>query len=351
MDKNNTVVRKKTIYDVAKLAGTSATTVSRVLNNVDYPVKKELQDRITDAALKLNYSPNILAKSLKSMTSRDIGVIVPTISNVFYSSVIFGIEREISRYDYNILLCNSFRDPEKERKYLQSLYEKQVKGIILSPLDRRNVKLYREKGMQFVLIDQKLDEANCSSINVDCCEGAFSAVEYMISQGHKKIAFVSSPMTKWSRKQTFKGYKDALKKYGIKLKDEYLLISEEREEEIDEDGFEHLNGKRQADIFLNDNLDATAVMAVNDMTAFAFMQQLQLRGVRLPEDISVIGFDDITFSKLLTPALTTVRYPANEVGRLAGKLIIDKVQDMDSENVTLNLQPKLIIRNSVKSLL
>src|SRR5690554_3948632 len=144
---------KVTIYDVAKLANTSATTVSRVLSGSDYPVSPQLRARILEAAQKLKYSPNVLARSLKNNTSLDIGVIIPTISNPFYSSVILGIEREANKNGYNLLLCNTFRDVNKERRYLQSLYEKQIRGVIISPLGYENIGEYIKKGLNFVLLD------------------------------------------------------------------------------------------------------------------------------------------------------------------------------------------------------
>lgn len=340
---------KVTIYDVARLANTSATTVSRVLSGSDYPVSQPLKERIFEAAKKLNYSPNVLARSLKNNTSLDIGVIIPTITNPFYSSVILGIEKEADKNGYNLLLCNTFRDIEKERKYLQSLYEKQVKGVIISALGYENIGEYIKRGLNFVLLDQKIDNIECSIISFDCFKGAYIAVEYLIKNGHKKIVFVSSPLTKWTRRETFKGYKMALIDNGISINEEYFLIGT-CEEEVEEEGFEFKNGKLMADEFINRKLDATAVLAVNDMTAFGFIQQMAIHGKRVPRDLSVIGFDDISFSRMFSPPLTTVQYPAYEVGRLAAKLLFDKLLGNNSSNMSINLHPKLIIRDSVKSL-
>jgi LacI family transcriptional regulator len=340
---------KVTIYDVAKMANVSPATASRVLSGSNYPVKEALRKRVVEAAKMLNYSPNMLARSLKSNTSNDIGVIIPTISNPFYSSVILGIEKEADKRGYNLLLCNTFRDVEKEKRYLQSLYEKQVKGVIISTLGARNIEEYIEKGLEFVLLDQKIDNLECSFISFDCFKGAYMAVEYLIQNGHRKIAFVSSPLTKWTRKETFKGYKAALTDNGIAVEEEYFLIGS-HEEEIDEEGFEFKNGKEMADEFIKRKLDATAVLAVNDMTAFGFIQQMYLHGKRVPDDISVIGFDDISFAKMFSPPLTTVQYPAYEVGRLAAMLLLDKLSGNNHSNMSVNLHPKLVIRDSVKPL-
>lgn len=340
---------KVTIYDVAKLAKTSATTVSRVLSGSDYPVSPPLRARIIEAAKKLNYSPNVLARSLKKNTSLDIGVIIPTISNPFYSSVILGIEKEVNKKGYNLLLYNTFRDIEKERRCLQSLYEKQIEGVIISPLGHESIKEYIEKGLNFVLLDQKIDDIECSIINFDCFKGAYIAAEYLIKNGHKKIAFVSSPLTKWTRREIFKGYKRALEDNNIAIREEYFLIGS-YEEEVEEEGFEFKNGKLMADEFVKRKLDATAVCAVNDMTAFGFIQQMAIHGKRIPRDLSVIGFDDISFAKMFSPPLTTVQYPAYEVGKLAAKLLLDKLLGNNDSNMSINLHPKLIIRDSVRAL-
>lgn len=341
---------KVTIYDVAKMANVSPATASRVLSGSNYPIKEELKKRVIAAAKKLNYSPNVLARSLKSNISHDIGVVVPTISNPFYSSVILGIENEADKRGYNLLLCNTFRNVEKEKRYLQSLYEKQVKGVIISTLGAKNIEEYIEKGLEFVLLDQRIDNLECSIISFDCFKGAYMAVEYLIRNGHRKIAFVSSPLTKWTRNETFKGYAAALEDNGIGVKEEYFLIGSD-EEETDEEGFEFKNGKRMADEFMRRKLDATAVLAVNDMTAFGFIQQMYLHGKKVPDDISVIGFDDISFAKMFSPPLTTIQYPAYEVGRLAAMLLLDKLAGNNSSSMSVNLHPKLIVRDSVKPLI
>ena len=201
---------RTTIYDIAKLADTSVATVSRVLSGSGYPVSPPLKQKIFEIAERLNYSPNRVARSLKSNTSPDIGVIVPTVSNPFYSSVILGIEEEVNQNGCYLLLCNTFRDIGKEKRYLQSLYEKQIRGVLISSLGYENIGEYAEKGMQFVLMDQKIENNDFSMVSFDCFRGAYLAVEYLIRNGHRKIAFISSPLTKWTRKEMCKGYRTAL---------------------------------------------------------------------------------------------------------------------------------------------
>ena len=200
------------IYDVAKLAQTSPTTVSRVLTKKNYPVSKELKKRVLDAVRTLNYTPNLVAKSLKINSINEIGVIVPNITNQFYAYSVLGIEEEANSNDYNILLYNSFRDSKREERCLQTLYEKQCKGVIISSMGKSTkiINEYVKKGMNFVFMDQKSTNEKCSHVIFDVKEGARMGVKYMAECGHKKIAFASTPLKRWSREQMLKGYKQAL---------------------------------------------------------------------------------------------------------------------------------------------
>lgn len=340
-----------TIHDVAKTANTSATTVSRVLNNTGYPVREVLRQRVLSAAVELNYEPNQIAKSLKSHVTSDIGVIIPTISNPFYASVILGIEEEANKNNYNIFLCNTARDVTKEAKYLHSLRQKQVKGVIVSSMCQNKdvIEEYLNKGMEMILLDQAVDDMECSLINFDCRKGACMAVEYLIKCGHRKIAFVSTPLTRWTRKEIFEGYKKALKDAGLQF-DVKMVITVNSEKEVEEEGFEFQAGKLSARMFVEKELDATAVLAVNDMTAFGFIQELTRLGKKVPRDVSVVGFDDISFASMFTPALTTIRYPSYEVGMLAAKLLFEKMANPDSSRLSISLDPKLVIRDSVREI-
>jgi DNA-binding LacI/PurR family transcriptional regulator len=343
--------RNYTVHDVAKLAGTSATTVSRVLSNNGYPVSEDLRKRVLETAEKLNYTPNVLAKSLKSANSTEIGVIVPTISNPFYSSAILGIQQEIQNQGYNILLCNTFRHAEKERNYLQILYNKRVNGVIVSAVaeDGNNILEFSKKGMNFVLLDQKIEGANCNNILFDSREGARIATEYLINNGHEKIALITTPLTRWTRRQILRGYSDALaEESGDSCKP--VVFEASAEQEDNQFGYENSVGVAMAKQFIDSNCDATAVLCVNDMVAFGFIQELHKNGINVPQDISVMGFDDIPFASMFSPALTTIKCFAFEMGCLAGRILLDKINGKDALDANLKFEPKLIIRESVKKL-
>ncbi len=352
MKEQTNKTKKVTIYDVAAEAGTSAATVSRVLSNSGYPVKEEVRQRIIDAAKKLNYTPNMVGRMLKKNISMDIGVIIPTISNPFYSQIILGIEQEARQRGYNILLCNSFRDSETERKYINSLYQKQVRGIVISSIGENHdyLKELQANGVRIVVFDQWTDDIKCSKVGFNYIKGGLMAVEHLISMGHRKIAFATSPLTRRSRRETMEGFRLALLKHGIPFEEDYVIESESEEEQ--ENGtYEFENGKKLAVKIMDLKDKPTAVFAVNDMTAIGIIQGLTNYGVRVPEDISVIGFDNIEISSMINPPLTTVNQPSFETGRLACKLLLDSMNDNGYEDVSVVLEPSLIIRKSVRNLL
>ncbi len=345
--------RDATIYDIAAEVGTSAATVSRVLSNSDYPVSEKLKQRVLDVSQKLSYSPNIVGRMLKKSVSMDIGVIIPTISNPFYPHMILGIESEARLRGYNILLCNSFRNPDTEKKYVQLLYQKQVRGIIISSIDENHMflKEMQKNGVIVVVFDQDIDELKCSRVEFDYAKGGIMAVEYLARLGHRRIAFLSSPLTRKSRRETHEGYRLGLLENGLKYDSDLVLMSD-YEEESREGTYEFENGKNLAMSFMDISQKErpTAIFAVNDMTAFGIIQHLFEKGMDIPGDVSVIGFDNIEMSSMINPPLTTVNQPSFETGRLAGKLLLDSLEGKERGEVSITLEPSLVVRKSVKQI-
>lgn len=344
--------KKTTIHDVAKEAGTSATTVSRVFNDTGYPISSELRQKVLAAAEKLNYSPSALARSLKSSSTKEIGIIVPNISNPFYAQTILGIEQAISDYNYNIILCNTFRHNEKEREYMQMLYDKRVMGAIVSAVAEKgnNVIEFTAKGMTFVLLDQKIEAANCRNINFDFREGARLATDYLLSKGHKKIALITTPITRWSRREIYSGYIETINRAAASIPIEPIVFESSAEREIDESVYENSVGRQMAQQYLEKNCDATGVLCVNDMVAFGFIQELHENNVNVPDDVSVVGFDDIPFAAMFSPALTTVRCSAMQIGQLAGRMLMDQLQGSRAVESNIKLEPLIVERRSVRDL-
>lgn len=339
-------MKKSTIYDVAKEAGVSTATVSRVLSGSGYPVKDGVREKVLKASNKLNYTINIVGRMLKKSDSLDIGVIIPTISNPFYSQIILGIEFEARQRGYNILLCNSLRNPDTEKKYIQSLYQKQVRGIIISSIGENHsfINEIQQNGVNIVAFDQDID-INCSKVSFDYKKGGLLATDYLINQGHNNIAFLTSPLITKNRKDTLEGYKQALINNGIKFNPGNVIVSDTEQESVTTYEFE--NGKRLAKRFLDITPRPTAIFAINDMTAFGIIQELSNNSISVPEDVSVMGFDNIEMAGVINPPLTTINQPAFETGRQSCKILLDSMAK-ENENISITLEPTLIIRKSVK---
>ena len=341
--------KQATIRDVAKLAGVSLATVSRVLNDVDYPVSAELRQRVRDAVEQLDYVPNAVAQSLRKDVGRDVALVIPNISNPFYLQTMLGIDEVLSKNNYNIILCNTLRNPKLERDTLRKLYERQVRGVILSSVDENAqiVQEYAKKGMKFVLLDQKLTGVESTGINFDARAGARMATEYLIGMGHQKIAFATLPMTRWTRTEMHEGYRGALLVAGLPY--DQSLVYERIAQQVSISGDMELeSGRIIAESFLADGCPATAIVCINDMLAIGVIKTLLRHGVRVPEDISVFGYDDIPFAEVFEPSLSTVHYPAVETGRLAAVMMLENMSGRESELLlSMQLTPRLVIRNTV----
>lgn len=347
---DRTMGKQKTIRDVAELAGVSVATASRVLNDSGYPVRPQLRQRVKEAAEKLEYSPNIMAQSLRKETNRDIALIIPNISNPFYLQAVLGVGEALSSRDYNMIFCNTMHDPERERNFLRQLYERQVKGVILSSVAAGTAELvqkFMQRGMKFVLLDQMLSDVESPGIHYDSRAGARMAVEHLLEKGHRRIAFATTSLVRFTRTEIYTGYREALLAAGFPCSPE--LLYECSISKVGRGSDYELNiGRQIAKQFLSDGCPATAVLCINDMVAIGLIQTLVQNGVRVPEDVSVIGFDDIPIAGAFLPALTTVHYPAQEIGRLAALMLMDSIQTGEVQTgLTMSLTPKLMIRDSV----
>lgn len=338
-----------TIYDIAKIVNASAATVSRVLSNSNYPVSSEMSKKIKAVAKELNYTPNMLGRQLKTNNSMTIGVIIPSISNPFYADVVLGIEEIARKNGYHVLLCNSHQNPNLEEEYLQTLLEKQVKGLILSSISNRKdvLQSYLDKGLNIISIDQMIDNPDVYQIGFDYRKGGYLACKYLIEQGHRSIGFVTAELDRPSRLGLFRGYQDALMESGISPLASWVQESKVSEGETYSSAFEFTNGKNLVRNLLHLDQPPTAIMTCNDLTAFGVINELGAEGIDVPGQISVIGFDNIELSQMLTPALTTVDLPKYEMGRFACKMLLDILIGTTIDVKEIVLQPKLIVRQSV----
>lgn len=339
-----------TIYDIASKANTSVATVSRVLSNSDYPVSEKMREKIKKTAAELNYTPNLLGRMFKKNEVSDIGVIVPTIQNPFYTQVLIGVENEVKKSGYDVLLYNSYRDVKAERRHIEKLSQKQIRGLIISSVDAKSPALmaFVKTGGTVVMIDQNIEYPGCINVKFDFVRASRMAVDFLVSMGHRNIAFLSSPQVIQSRVDNLTGYRLTLAEHAIPVRPENVIISES-EYEAAYGMYEFENGKELAKKFCSLKPRPTAIFTVNDLTAFGIIQELTTQGICVPDEVSVMGFDNIEISKMSNPSLTTVSQPSYETGRIASVLLLGSLNgNAPGGNVVVELEASVVVRNSVK---
>ena len=338
-----------TIHEIAAMANVSPATVSRVLSNSNYPVSKELQDKIRRIAKEVNYIPNRLGKQLKQKSSTMIAVIIPTIINPFYSSVVFGIEEVARKHNYTVITCNSLQDPALEEEYIRTIMEIQVKGLIISSIsaDKSLLRQSIEHGLNVVAIDQFIDEENVCQIKFDYRKGGYLATKHLLDLGHERIVYLTSKLDRPSRTSIHSGYIQAMREAGLDA-----ITEESNSTELETAEHDFAMGKRLVrKVLAKKEQIPTAMFACNDMMAFGVIHELTEQGYHVPQDISVVGFDGIEFGMMIHPPLTTIKQPDYEMGKMACKILFDKMKGDDLPMYDLVLQPRLIQRSSAAPLL
>jgi len=343
-----------TIRDIAKSVNASQATVSRVLSDSDYPVSEAMRDKIKKAAKQMNYTPNLAGRQLKTNTSMTIGIIVPSISNPFYSEVVSGVEEVARQRGYHVLLCNSCQDIELEKNYFRTLLENQVKGVIISSLSKGNEMLaqYSQRGGCVISIDQAQNNSDVFQVNYDYRRGGYIAIQHLLENGHRRIAYVSAPLDRPSRIGIYKGYQDALREYEAPFDEALLCIAEALEGQYYDGKYEFNNGRTLAKRLLSlpPEKRPTAVFACNDLTALGVMYEFQEHGHRVPDDVSIVGFDNVDLAVMTSPPLTTVEHPKSEMGRFACHMLFQVLEGDTGQIQEIMLQPKLVHRQSTQSI-
>ena len=327
------------IKDVAKEARVSIATVSRVLNNIDV-VNDDTKQRVKDAIVKLGYRPNIVARSLKTQKTSTVGIIVPDISNQFYPEIVRGAEDVANIYDYNVMLCNTDLDKEKEIEYLRIMKEKMVDGIIYmsSSLDEDVFELLEELNLPAVLVENTDPSGKIESVSIDNEAAAYDGVEYLLKKGNKKIAYIGSDKeVKNLDASRYKGYERALKENKIKLSGDRVAFTGSKAK----DGFDAINRIIEVS-------EVDAVFCTGDEIAMGVINALRERGVKVPEQVDVMGFDNIYFSSIFNPKLTTVALPMYDMGSVGMRMLIKKISSKEPEEKSYVLPHQIIERNSCK---
>lgn len=330
--------KKVTIHDISRVLGIDSSTVSRALNDSDR-VTKKTKELILQKAKELGYQRNILASNLRTNKTQTIAIVLPRISRYFFATVIAGVEQIAQEKGYNVIICQSFDSFEREKKIISNLISNRVDGILISiSMETSNydhLKSYQSFNNPIVFFDRPCNLENCVNINIDNFRASFLATEHLLQKGCKHIAHFSGKQNIELYKQRKNGYLDALKKHQIEL-DESLIFESNLSEE---DGI--LMAKK---ILANPKIDG--LYSSNDTAAISAIQYLKSEGIKIPEDIAVVGFNNDPIAAVIEPSLTTVNQPAFEMGKKASSLLISQIEDKSTVNQSFLLESELIIRES-----
>lgn len=330
-----------TIYDVASFAHVSVTTISKILNHKDFDISDETRERVLAIIKELDFTPSGLARSLVTKKTNVLGLLIPDISNQYFADMARGVEDGANRLGYNVILCNTDENHRKELEYLHLLQEKGTDGIIIVPI-AESEKLFTEEfnyDKPFVILDRVYENMSSDIFQVrfDNVKGGYFATRFLTQEAHKRIGIITGPSKSRPSKDRLNGYKAALAEAGIPV-DKSLIY---------EGNFKFESGFEGAKYLLKQRV--SAIFATNDIMACGVYKAITSAGLKIPNDISVMGYDDIMLSDMLDPPLSTISQPKVDMGRIASEMLIKQIkkEKISTEAV---FEPKLIKRKSVRHL-
>ncbi|QHM77597.1 Ribose operon repressor [Mixta theicola] len=325
--------------DVARLAGVSTSTVSHVINNSRF-VSETVREKIEAAIRELNYAPSALARSLKINQTHTIGMLLTASSNPFYSEVVRGVENSCYERGYSLVLCNTEGDEERMNRSLETLLQKRVDGLLImcteSHLPSVDI-LTRYPGIPSVMMDWAPFEGDSDIIQDNSLLGGELAANYLIARGYQRIACIAGPLDKTPACLRLEGFKKAMAAAGLPLPAEYIVNGD----------FEFQGGFNGMNALLACKIRPQAVFTSNDAMAVGAYHALYQAGLRIPEDMAIMGYDNIELARYMTPPLTTIHQPKDELGELAIDTLIHRMQAPGASQQKLVLTPELIERRSV----
>lgn len=334
------MANRVTMSDVARQAGVSLMTVSRVINNKG-DVSSETRQRILEIIASLGYRPSAIARSLATKETCTIGLVIPDITNPFFADITRGVEHLAYSKGYHVFLCNSEEDPQREQAVIQSLEEKRVDGLILcsSRLEEEKLRNVLTNLPAVVLINRRLyktDEGIFNSVILDDEQGGRLATHHLIQSGHQCIGFLAGPQASYSGVERRKGYLAALQEAGISQEGGWIRNCQPSVE----------GGYESTREMLATYPDLTALFCYNDLVAVGALQACEELNRRIPENLAIVGHDDIPLAALVFPALTTCRVPRYELGARAVNALLERFQNPQGGCQQIVLEPELVIRES-----
>ena len=330
-----------TIHDLARKLNISASTVSRALN--DNPrISQKTRDKIKAAALELGYQPNTIASNLRNRKSNTIGIVVPLINRHFFSSVISGVEDVAFAAGYNVVISQSNDEFDKEQRIVRSMFSNRVDGLIISIAMKttqfEHLHLFAGKKIPLVFFDRIVPEINADRVVVDDFNGGYKVTKHLIEQGCKRIAHLTGPLNLQTYTDRKKGYTNALLDHGLPVDEELIIVN----------NLTRADGLMAIQQLLKLEKRPDAIFCGNDTTALSAILYLKEVGIKVPDEIAIVGFSNEPFSEVVTPSISTIRQPGFEMGQKAAQMLIKQIENKERSEIfeTVTMPTELIIRES-----
>ncbi len=345
--------RPVTIQEVAALAGTSTSTVSNLLNGRIERMRPETRQRIEVAMEQLGYQANRAARQLKTGQAPIVGLVIPSVANPFWGSFVQAVEEASMARGYQVLLGNGGRDPQLEQRYAEALWGNGVRGMIFgsSPLSLDYILRLVERGLHVVVFDRRLrgsdalPQSRIDGVSVDNVLGGYLATKHLLELGHRRIGFISGPLKTSSRLERFEGYRNALIDAGIRFDPELFWEGTGYTGIGDVEGAEI--GREGARALLAGSRPPTGIVTMNDMYALGAYAGVGDAGLRIPQDVSIVGFDDISMAEIANPPLTTMRQPLKDMMAKAVNTLIDRLEHVtDAPAQVMTVPTEIVVRQS-----
>lgn len=335
---------KVTIKDIAREAGVSVASVSLVLNNKECRIAKETKERIIDVAKKYNYTVNQQARSLVTKKSNVVGLIIPDIENIFFSSLSKKIEEYCRKKGYAIMIVNSDENPKEDIELLHLLVSRGVDGILYTPSigsdkDYEKIKAYlKTLPVPYVMVDRYLDDIECNKVYIDNINGSLQAISTLVKSGHKKIGCIGNAVSKSATNSRVTGYREAMKQFNLSVDETYIYDGQ----------YKVIGGYNAGKEIVNSDL--TAVYICNDMMTLGFLKYLSECGKKVPEDYSIVSYDNTLHNFVVSPKITTIDQDLGKLARNSCRLLLKSINDENTKPEVICLFPQILINESVKNI-
>lgn len=331
---------RTTIKDIAKATGLSIAAVSLVLNDKPNKISDKTKELILETAKELNYIPNQIARGLVNNTSDTIGLIIPDITNIHFASLAKSVENAMYDCGVNIMLCDSDNNQKREEEHIKMLYRNNITSVIIANAEddeasNESFKLLERLNINVVLLDRGTVNFNFDCVGVNHEYGSYIATKHLIEMGHREIGVITAQRDTETTIARLKGFNKACKEFGLEVNEKYIF----------EGDYTIKSGELGARELIKQGV--SVIYAFNDMMAYGVCKVASQMKLKIPEELSVIGFDNLQFSELLQVPLTTISQPIEEMGKRAVQLILDKLEKKTSQTQTYILNPELVVRESV----